>query len=231
MNLSKNIQKTMRLSSLTVIIAMILLTACTRKNNLTGDNWSDVRPLTFIDSVFTDGYSYPVEQKIKGTETTLLCSNYNGKSSIAMMRFNGLPEVTATGMTSVDSVSLKLIVLRRSPVRRSPILLDFYRLNQNWAADSTALVLDANMVALNLGQVSIDDSVATTGDTLTIAIPSSVIMAWKTEDVTGFNLVIKTTSDGYGEFRSIDSGYGPLLSFKYKLAGDTANRSFSTVAS
>ncbi len=219
----------MRLSSLMVIIAMILLSACTRKNNLTGDNWSDVRPLSFIDSTFTDGYSYPAEQMIKGTETTLLCSNYNSKSSIAIMRFNGLPDITT--MTSVDSVSLKIVVMRRSPVRRTPILLEFYRLNQNWAADSTALVLDANMLPLNLGQVSIDDSVATTGDTLTIDIPSSVIAAWSTEDVTGFNLVIKTTSDGYAEFRSIDSGYGPVLSFKYQIEGDTSNRSFSITAS
>ncbi len=202
-----------------LLITLLLLTACTKRNNLTGDNWSNVKPIMAIDSSFSMGYSYTNEGKVSGYEQHLLAGVDNGVSAIAVIRFTGLAEPDT--MTVIEQPTLKLVASRRSPLGRTPLVLSFYKLTQNWAADSTSNILDANITPINIGDITIPDTVQTAGDTLTINVPISVIENWKTDDVTGFNLVIKALNGGWVELKSDEIASGALLNFKYQIHGDT----------
>ncbi len=210
---------------LILIMFLLLVSACTDKNNPTGDNWSGISPISFTDSLFTDGYSFPVDGNVKGTEAVMLCGNYNGRDAISVMRFTGMP----TSFDTVQDAELKLVVLRRSPFARGTITVNAFKLNQNWSVDSTAVILDQNIstTALNLGSVMVPDTVVAAGDTITFTIPASQIQAWQAEDITGLNIVVRTEDAGFVEFRTMESGYGPLLTFKYRQEGDSSDRTYN----
>ncbi len=211
--------------SLILFLMIMIMSACTKKDNLTGDNWSGIRPITIVDSLFTQGFSFPAEGSVKGTEAIMLCGNYGGRDAISVMRFTGLP----TEINTVEDATLQLVVLRRSPYSRGPISIDLFKLNKNWAVDSTAVISDADIstTPLNPVSISVPDTVATAGDTLSFVIPASQILAWQTEDVTGFNIVARTSDSGFVEFRTIESGYGPLLTFSYRKVGETSDRTYN----
>jgi len=62
-------------------------------------------------------------------------------------------------MTVTGQPVLKLIATRRSALRRNLINLTFRKLTQNWAADSTANITDANLVPVAINDVTVGDSV------------------------------------------------------------------------
>lgn len=223
----KRATRVQRIMLFLMLVLLASFSACTKKDNLTGDNWSGISPITIIDSTFTDGYSYPVEGSVKGTEPVLLCANYMQKQAYTVIRFTGMPD--PANLDTVGNATLKIVALRRSPFARGSISVDVFKLNQNWVADSTAVIDNANiaLTALNTSPIMVPDTLATAGDTLSITIPANDIRNWKTEDITGFNVVIRTQSDGFVEFRSIESGNGPLLTFEYKLNGESNDRTYN----
>jgi hypothetical protein len=209
---------------LAVIVLLTAVSACTRKNNPAGDNWSDVTPLIAVDSTFQTGYSYTHSGKVSGSETSLLCGTETGIEAVSFIRFTGLPD---TSFTFIEQPVLKLVATRRSAFRRDPLALSFHKLNTHWAADSTDNILDADIVSLEISNYAVQDTVDVAGDTLEIDFPEQVIENWATGDTTGFNLVIKTTGTSWLEYKSRESGNGPLLSFKYKITGTEDTLSYS----
>ena len=211
----KNISGTLIL--LFVISLAMLATACTRKTNLTGDNWSGVVPRTAVADSFSMGYSYTHDGKVSGRESYIICGEEDGIEAIGVLRFIGLKDT----MTVIGQPVLKLVATRRSSLDRNPLALSFHKLSQNWAADSTDLILESNISPLLINEFAVPDTVSSAGDTLSVEIPAAIIENWKTEDVTGFNLVIKTVSGGWLEIKSNEIANGALLNFKYQLPGAT----------
>jgi hypothetical protein len=209
---------------LTAVLVM-LVSACTRKDNLTGDNWSELTPMIAMDSTFYTGYSYTHAGKVKGTETSLVCGTDAAIDAISVMRFSGLADTIIVLQQPV----LKLVATRRSPLNSNPLALSFHKLNANWAADSTDVISDVDIFSLSIPYFTVQDTISTSGDTLSINIPNEIIENWKTEGVTGLNLVIKTIGERghWMEFKSTESGNGPLLTFKYRIPGSTDTLSYS----
>jgi hypothetical protein len=209
---------------LTILLLVILVSACTRKDNPVGDNWSDITPQIAIDTTFADGWSYTHTGKVYGTETNLLTGTDNGIEAVSVIRFTGLPDTT---ITFIESPVLKLVATKRCALRRDPLGLTFHKLLTPWAADSTDNISDADIVSLDMSSYVVQDTIEASGDTLSIGLPENVITDWATGDSTGFNLVIKTTGNCWLEYKSRESGNGPLLSFKYKITGTDDTLSYS----
>jgi len=210
------------------LMLMMLISACTNKDNLTGDNWSGIRPQTISDSLFTSGFSFPFEGKVSGKEPVLILGNHQSKDAMPVLRFTGLPE----NIDTAQNGELSFVVLRRSPYARGAISLNLYKLNQNWVADSTALVLDTNLSASALAaNISVPDTIShTSGDTIRVLITANDIKNWKSENITGFNLALKTTDNGFIEIKSVESGNGPILKFDYTSTGSSTTKSYSSRA-
>jgi len=208
-----------------LLVLFIIISGCTKRRNLTGDNWSGVKPLIAVDSVFTMGYSYTTEGKVTGAEQHLITGADNGISAIAVVRFSGLPEPDT--MTVIGQPTLKLVASRRSALGRTPLALSFYKLAQNWVADSTANIDDANISPIDIADITVQDTIQTAGDTLTVNVPISVLQNWQTAEVEGFNLVIKAINGGWLELKSNEISNGALLSFKYQLTGSTDTLEYS----
>ena len=89
---------------LLICLTVFIGSGCTKKNNLTGNNWSDTHRLTADDKTgIVMGYSFPAEtlSQIKGTETKLLVANYRSATAKAYLRFTGLPD--PDNITDLDS--------------------------------------------------------------------------------------------------------------------------------
>ncbi len=213
-----------------LVLMIVLISGCTRKNNLTGDNWSDIRPQVFTDSLFTLGFSYGDTVKVSGFEGSLLAGNYGGAEAVAMMRFTGLPETTT--LAAVSEAKLTLTLKRRSAEPRNPLTLEFKKLLWPWTADSTFAIADTSLIASGIEPFVVPNVPVGTDSTLTITLPAALIQNWKHSGSTGLNLAIKTDEGGFAEFYSIDSGtQGPKLSFKYRLTTDSATATMKTFES
>lgn len=197
-----------------LVLSMVLvLIGCTKKTNPVGDNWSNVRPVTFSDTLFTRGFSYPRPTKITGREASLPCGNNNGRESIVIMQFVNLPETV-----EMDSMGvLKLTAYKRSPLTRNPLQLQLFRLNRNWAIDSTDVITDSDIIALGMPLYTVPDTIRTDGTVLSIPIPIEVLSNWKVEGVDGMNFVIKVAGQGYIDLRSMETASGARLEFAYRL--------------
>ncbi len=209
---------------LLVLVSSLFLTGCIKAKNPTGNNWSDVYPLSYSDSTsFIAGYSFAGSGTVKGTETSLLSGNYNDLESIAIMRFTSMPEGFYIPGGYQDSTYLELTLVKRSPFTRYPVDLTVYKLNQSWAADSTNLIQDGNMSIVTPLAFTIPDTIKTAGTVVKIPIPIEEIHDWESEaDTLGFTLVVKTGEDSYVEMLSVETGRGPRLRFKYRNDTDVA---------
>jgi hypothetical protein len=79
--------------TLWLLLAGVIATGCTKKDNLTGNNWSgiDLKRNRYAD--YRLWLQLPCRRavKIKGTEAKLLAANERSATSISYLRFTGLP--------------------------------------------------------------------------------------------------------------------------------------------
>ncbi len=206
-------------------ITLLALAGCIKKNNPTGNNWSNVRPVSLTDTLdMVAGYSFAGSGKVTGTESSLLCGDYNGIESVAFMRFTGLPAQGTFHIPSSyqDSTFLALTLTKRSPAQRYPVNLSVYKLNQSWTADSTYVIQDANLTLISQSVFTVPDTVLTAGTVIKIPIPMAQIESWRSEaDTLGLTLAIKTGAYSWVEMMSLETGRGPQLSFVYRKDGET----------
>ncbi len=219
--ISKDKLRTALLLASTLLLALGFA-GCIRKANPTGNNWSDVYPLSFTDSTsFVAGYSYAGSGTVKGTETKLLSGNFGGVEAVAALRFTGLPKYGSFFIppTYQDSTYLELTLVKRSPFTRFPVDLSVYKLNQSWAADSTSLIQDANLELLTPAPFTIPDSISTAGTIVQIPLPMSALENWdSTADSLGLSLAVRTGAASYVEILAAETGRGPRLRFKYRTS-------------
>ena len=214
----------MRLFLVATLFLAIILGGCINDHNPTGNNWSNVRPMSFTTPLdIVAGYSFPGSGSINGTENSLVCGNYNGIESVAFVRFTGLPSVGTFHIPEAyqDSTYLNLVLTRKFSESRNPVEVKIYKLNQSWAADSTNLIQDSNLSLITPQSYTITDSISSAGTQIKIPIPVAALEQWTSEaDSLGLTLAIKTGENSYIEFKSRESGAGPKLHFLYRTTGE-----------
>jgi hypothetical protein len=224
-----------RLPGLLLILTLVVLigSGCTKKDNLTGNNWSDVRRLTVDDkNGIANGYSFPAEtlSETKGTETKLLTANYRNATSIAYMRFTGLPDADdLVSLEHADSCYLSLKILKRSPVSREPINLKLYKVTKA-LPDTLTTLGESDLEEITGSSYAIADTISIIGELIKMPLSLSSIFNWSEGDSTGWNMALKVDT-GWLEIASAEASYGPTLHFNYKIDSEaTSYTSYQDVA-
>lgn len=215
-------------------LSIILLSGCTRKNNLTGNNWSDTYAQTVKDSTgITMGYSYPADtlRIITGSESKLLVGNYNAATAVSYMRFTGLPaSATIANLETPDSCFISIKVLKRSALPRDPLKLQLYKINKAWT-DTLSQIAPGDWDDVLIAEYTVHDSISIIGREVNIPLSTNAIYHWESEqDSTGWNIGIKAVNTGWVEISSAETTNGPTLQLKYKKEGDTAFKTYSSKA-
>lgn len=212
--------KTGKRLALGLALLGLALAGCIRDKNPTGNNWSNVYPLSFTDSTsFLAGYSYAGNGKVGGAETKLLCGDWEGQEAMSVLRFTGLPKDFYIPPGYQDSTYLELTLVRRSPFTRFPVDLSLYKLNQAWAADSTELIQDANLNLLSAVPFSVPDTISASGTLVRVPVPPAALEQWSsTADTLGLSLALRTGAASWVEILSSETGRGPRLRFLYRTS-------------
>ncbi len=212
------------------ILGLLIMfgSGCTKKNNLTGNNWSDTHRVTVDDTLgIAFGYSFPAEtlSEIKGSESKLLVANYRSATAKAYLRFTGLPD--AGTITDLDSCYLSLKVLKRSPLSREPINLQLYKVLKA-LPDTLSTLNDSDLQSIDTASYALPDTISILGEIIKLTLPFSAIYNWDEPDSTGWNLALKVDG-GWLELAAAEVSNGPTLNLKYKLSSTAT--SFSTYKS
>lgn len=218
---------------LLLILSMILLlsTACTKKDNLTGTNWSNVASQTIIDSLaVVSGFSFPPDTllTITGSEEKILVGNWQGAKAMSLLRFTGMKKDLSA--YEIREASLALNLLRRDPISRDPLQIRLYKVESGWTDKPDTLVLESSFRE-HFAEYTIPNTVSLSGDTIHVELTETVIKNWSsTADTLGFNILVEAVNEGFIELRAATSAAGSRLSYKYKTATETEFASFSALA-
>ena len=212
-------------------LSLIVLSGCTKKNNLTGNNFSDVQAQTISDSEgITMGFSYPADtlRTISGSEVKLLAGNYNNATAISYMRFTGLPRRSTFDM--VDSCYVTLKLLKRSTEPRTPLRLQLYKIMRTWN-DTLSVFTEADLQPLITSEIEVPADLSLIGEEVKIPLSYESVFGYETgADSTGWNLAVKAVNSGWVELASAETIYGPNLSFKYKTTDATTYSAYKMEA-
>lgn len=213
---------------------LIVLSGCTKKDNLTGNNWSDIDAQFFTDTLaLSSGYSFPADSlvSIKSGRKNLLVGNWQGASAQSLIRFTGLPaDSVLTGYHSLQDASLDLILMRRNPQpERTELNLKLYQVKRSFTDPDSLSSADYTHIA----DAAIASSIAT-GDTLSIALPRSLLNSWQSNaDSTGLNILIRLEegSEGFVELKLSTANEGSKLRYKYQALATDELKDFASYAS
>lgn len=219
-----------------LLLLVLLLTACTSRKNLTGFENSTLHPqqVVLAESLFTNTFSYQDSTHISGESTKLSIGTYEGAQAKALLKFYLMP---STIYEIVGQPQLKLTSAKK--LATGAMVLHIDKVLQNWSesqANWTNAYTDTTWSSTAFQNVSIPDfttpaTIATTGDTLKIPIPSDVVKNWSHNRVSDFNLLLSSVSNGILEVKSSETSYGPILSFYYKkTATDTTTYHYEAEA-
>lgn len=215
-----------------LLIGILAFSGCTKKDNLTGNNWSDVQALTIVDTLGLNiPFSFPADTLLatSGKESKLLVGNHRNAQAKSYLRFTAFPDMADLIFENADSCYISLKILKRSPQPRSPITLKLYKTNQAWK--DTLAQLDENAFTPIAGaEVQIND-VPLAGLSVKIPMSFDAIRYWQCPaDSVGLNMVLTTSDEGYVEVASAETTFEPTLFFKYKYAADDGYQSYEKKA-
>lgn len=206
--------------TLLLLLAGIIATGCTKKDNLTGNNWSGIDTLSVKDTLNIGfGYSYPADEltKIKGTESKLLTANQRSATSISYLRFTGMPASTTIHSVVGDSCYIKVKLIKSSANVNNPLSLSLHRVNKA-LPDTIEASLAMDISPDPLAIYTLSDSVSITGKEIKFALDTGDLIPWEVEaDTLGWNLAIKVDS-GWIEIASNETVFGPKLNLRYKTS-------------
>ncbi|MCK9309909.1 MAG: hypothetical protein M0P99_06530 [Candidatus Cloacimonetes bacterium] len=214
-----------------ISLSLMAVSGCTRKNNLTGNNWSNVNTKTIDDpSGIIDGFSFPSDtlRVITGSEAKLLSGDYQDTQAVAYMRFVGLPRQATIDLVDLDSCYVNLTLVKRSPATATKLKLRLYKINGAW--NDTLSVMN-NMEYIPNTETEIADSISIFGIDVKLKLTPDVVKNWETNaDSTGFNIAVKVVDNGFVEFRSAEGSDGAKLNLRYRKVAETAYQVFNTKA-
>lgn len=210
--------------TLWLLLAGVIATGCTKKDNLTGNNWSGIDTLSVTDTLNIGfGYSYPADEpvKIKGTEAKLLAANERSATSISYLRFTGLPASRTINSIVSDSCYIKIKLLKSSDLNRNPLVISLHKVNKA-LPDTIDAALAAEIIAEPLASYTLGDSISVAGKEIKFGLDTGDLIPWETEtDSTGWNLALKI-DNGWVEIASNETVNGPKLNLRYKTSEEGA---------
>lgn len=209
----------MKIQIIGLLLIIVLVGACTKRSNLTGTNWSDDSALSFEDpAALISGYSFPADSLLSITTNrkNLLVGNWQGSTAMSILRFTDLPpDTTIAAYHELSDLSLNIVLQRRNEIERSPLTLNFYKVNTGWAANPDTL--SEAEYSLIPSMSTVVPAAIVTSDTLSVPLPYSLIQTWQADsDSTGLNILIKAENSGFVELMLSTAKAGSRLKFKYK---------------
>ncbi len=214
-----------------ISIGMMAISGCTKKNNLTGNNWSNANAKTIDDANgIVNGFSFPSDtlRVITGSEIKLLTGDYLGAQATAYMRFTGLQRQAFIAEADVDSCYVKLSLVKRSPVTANKLKIRLYKINSAWN-DTLAQMTNLEYIAGSEAEVA--DSVSTYGTLIKLKLSPDMVKTWETNaDSTGLNLAVKVVDNGFVEIESAEGSIPPVLNIKYKKTSESVFQVFKADA-
>lgn len=223
---------TFRLCALILALA-IMLSACTKKDNLTGTNWSEVNAQIFNDELaLVGGYSFAPDTLVSTATNrkSILVGNWQGAKAEAVIRFTGLPtSATLSEYPAITDARLEFVLNRRdATMERNDLNLKLFKLNRSYTDPDSLTEADISEFA-----TLTVPSGAGSADTLSVALEDAWLRSWQTDaDSTGLNILIQLPegTEGFVELKLSRATEGSRLSYKYQDAAGTEPKDFSTYA-
>lgn len=210
-----------------IILPMILLSACTKKDNLTGTNWYDQDILQITDNnAVVSAYSFMADDddlpSLTSGRKNILVANHDGVKAKALLRFTNLLSPEAIDeLAEFRNPKLNLEIARSSKGDESPIALKFYKVNQAYNADPDSILVE-NLEELTASSATWDKHTISL-DTLSVVLSYDVITNWTSnEDSLGLNILVEIPDDSQGfiELRPAGSSAGASISYEYKSTAE-----------
>ena len=217
--------------SMLLFSLILLLSACTKKDNLTGDNFSDVRPQSFFYEGFDLGFSFGDSLLVKGDEKVLLCGHSDAAEAITVLHFNSLPKgfVIPDAKSYQDSTWIQLSIIRKKDAAKQSTLLQLYSLDSDWQ-ESEAQQIDASLFSPLGAEFTVPDSIGSQGTLVKVPIPIDFLNQLSLANKDSLSLGIKASEGSWCEIDSRHTGKGPRLGFKYQSTDAKEVLSFDVLA-
>lgn len=206
-----------------LLLPMVMLLACTRKDNLTGTNWFDQEVLEITDELaIVGGYSFMADEEdmlaLDSGRKNILIANHEGANAKALLRFSNLyTKEKIESFAELVNPRLELEIARSSKGDESPIALRFYKVNQEYNADPDS-ILSANLEELTASAATWEHH-STAMDTLSVPLSYDLIKNWTSEeDSLGLSILIEIPEDsaGFVELRAAGAKVGARIAYEYK---------------
>lgn len=200
-----------------LLMLLLISSACTQKDNLTGDNFSDVRPKSFVYEGFDLGFSFGDSLSIKGDEKVLLCGHSDAVEAITVLHFNSLPKsfVIPDTRSYQDSTWIQLSIIRKKSAAMQSTILQLYSFDSDWQ-ESTAHQIDASSFIPLGSEFTLPDSIGSQGTLVKVPIPIAFLNQLSLANKDSLSLGIKASDGSWCEIDSRHTGKGPRLAFKYQ---------------
>jgi len=193
----------------------LALTACTKKDNLTGDNFSDVRPQTFFYDGFDLGFSFGDSVAVKGNEKVLLCGHSGEVEAVTVLHFNTLPKDFTIPESYQDTTWVQLSIIRSNKSLRNSTVLQLYSIEQHWLEDA-AQELDLSAMTPIGETFTLPDSIGSQGTIVKLPLSVEFLNQLSTAGKDSLSIGIKAADGTWCEIDSRSTGKGPRISFKYE---------------
>ena len=193
----------------------LALTACTKKDNLTGDNFSDVRPQTFFYDGFDLGFSFGDSVAVKGNEKVLLCGHSSDVEAVTVLHFNTLPKDFTIPESYQDTTWVQLSIIRSNKSLRNSTVLQLYSIEQHWLEDA-AQELDLSAMTPIGETFTLPDSIGSQGTIVKLPLSVEFLNQLSTAGKDSLSIGIKAADGTWCEIDSRSTGKGPRISFKYE---------------
>ncbi len=206
-----------------LLLPIIIFSACTKKDNLTGTNWYDQDVLEIQDkAAVVSAYSFMVDDEdLPSTGSgrkNILIANHDGVKAKALLRFTNLLSKEAIDeLAEFKNPCLNLEIARSSDGEENPIDLKFYKVNQAYNADPDSILAE-NLEELT-ASAAVWDKHSVVLDTLSVVLSYDIIRNWASEeDSLGLNILVEIPeeSQGFIELRPAGARVGASISYEYK---------------
>ncbi|MCB5267685.1 MAG: hypothetical protein PHU99_05420 [Candidatus Cloacimonetes bacterium] len=218
---------------LVLLAVILLLSACTRKDNLTGDNWSEISAQSFDDiNAVVDGFSFPPDTlvSISANRRCLPIGNWQGAHARGIVRFTGLPAQSSLAeYHSLQDPYLKFTILRRDQAdSRQELNLKLHKVLRSFIDPDSLSAEDYEYFADLVVPATISSN-----DTITVELETSFIQNWQSDaDSTGLNILILPEEgvEGFVEIRLSSTTEGSKLGYSCQVAAEDEQVDFATYA-
>ena len=185
----------------------LALTACTKKDNLTGDNFSDVRPQTFFYDGFDLGFSFGDSVAVKGNEKVLLCGHSSDVEAVTVLHFNTLPKDFTIPESYQDTTWVQLSIIRSNKSLRNSTVLQLYSIEQHWLEDA-AQELDLSAMTPIGETFTLPDSIGSQGTIVKLPLSVEFLNQLSTAGKDSLSIGIKAADGTWCEIDSRSTGKG-----------------------